>query len=156
MTLVESSMASEDFTSKLRPHPDAGGSLVLTSERQQSHINVEALSKHLFGNNYFERQQRILNIVRNEKIFSKANQANLSRPDRYKLGLTRGKRMRQLMDVHDWNDDDLLTAEYLVDDIQPFHLHVALSVETSAYTKPKNPSSIYSSLKRVSIAECLN
>lgn len=120
-------MASKDFTTKLRPHPDADGAVALTRERQQSNIDVDALSNHLFGTEYLERQQRILRILTGDSpIFSKANQANLSRPDRYKLGLARGKRMRQLMDEHKWNDDDLLMAEYLIDDIQPYHLHMSL------------------------------
>lgn len=115
-----------DFTSNLKSHPDADGKRILELERNGSNIDVEALSRHLFGIEYLERQQRILKIVQNEKIFSKTNQANLSRPDRYKLGLARGKRMRQLMDTHNWNEDELLIAEYLVDDIQPYHLHMAL------------------------------
>ena len=34
--------------------------------------------------------------------------------------------MRQLMDEHHWNNDDLLMAEYLIDDILPYHLHLSL------------------------------
>lgn len=34
--------------------------------------------------------------------------------------------MRQLMDEHKWNEDDLLMAEYLCDDIMPYHLHLSL------------------------------
>jgi acyl-CoA oxidase len=119
-------MAERDFTAALRPHPDADGAKILSAERQRSAIDVDQLSSHLFGEVYLERQQRILNIIQKEKIFSKATQANLSRPDRYKLGLARGKRMRQLMDEHRWNEDDLLMSEYLIDDLQPFHLHMSL------------------------------
>jgi len=119
-------MKPQDFTTALRPHPDADGAIILQRERQQSPVNAERLSKHLFGSQYLQRQQRILDIVGHEKIFSKATQANLSRPDRYKLGLARGKRMRQLMDEHRWDDDDLLMAEYLMDDVQPYHLHLSL------------------------------
>ena len=113
-------MAQRDFTGGLRPHPNADGSSILAHERQRSDIDSEELSRHLFGSTYLERQQRILSIVQQEKIFSKNVQANLSRPDRYKLGLARGKRMRQLMDKHHWDEDDLLMAEYLIDDVQPY------------------------------------
>ena len=117
----------EDFTSRLRPHPDADGAVALVRERQQSDVDVDKLSTHLFGKQFLERQQRILQIILgNGKIFSKANQANLSRPDRYRLGLARGKRMRQLMDEYGWGGDDLLMAEYLIDDLQPYHLHMSL------------------------------
>lgn len=139
-------MAQKDFTAALKPHPWANGSSILQAERQRSDINVNELSSHLFGLKYLERQQRILDIVKNEKVFSKSNQANLARPDRYKLGLARGKRMRQLMDKHGWTEDDLLMAEYLVDDTMPYHLHLSLfnsairmqtSDEQAAYWIPK-------------------
>lgn len=113
-----------DFTYGLKPYIDGGKTL--TEERQRSTIDVEELSRHFFGRPHLERQGRVLQIVQQERIFSKTNQANLSRPDRYKLGLARGKRMRQLMDKHGWDDDDLLMAEYLIDDIQPYHLHMSL------------------------------
>lgn len=115
-----------DFTSNLRPHPDADGKSILQRERDGSNIDVNELSEHLFGTSYLERQRRVLTILEKEKIFSKTNQANLSRPDRYKLGLARGKRMRQLMDIHNWDEDELLMAEYLIDDNHPYRLHIAL------------------------------
>ena len=87
-------MAQKDFTSNLRPHPDADGSAILDHERHRSNINDVELSNHLFGLTYLERQRRVLNALMKDKVFSKTNQANLSRPDRYKLGLARGKRMR--------------------------------------------------------------
>lgn len=119
-------MPPNDFTSGLRPHPNANGSAILAQERQRSNIDVSELSDHLFGSTYLDRQRRVVAILQNEKVFSKSNQANLSRPDRYKLGLARGKRMRQLMDKHQWDEDDLLMAEYLCDDIMPYHLHLSL------------------------------
>jgi acyl-CoA oxidase len=119
-------MPRNDFTSTLRPHANANGSEILASERQRSNINSDELSNHLFGAEYLNRQQRVVEILQKERVFSKSNQANLSRPDRYKLGLARGKRMRQLMDKHNWNEEDLLMAEYLTDDIMPYHLHLSL------------------------------
>ncbi len=119
-------MARPDFTDALQPHPDANGAKMISKERQRSAIDIDELSTHLFGTTYLQRQQNVLNILKPERILSKDNQANLSRPDRYKLGLARGKRMRQLMDIHGWNEADLLMAEYLVDDLQPYHLHLSL------------------------------
>jgi acyl-CoA oxidase len=135
-----------DFASSLNPHPDADGTKILTSERCRSDVHTSELSIHLFGTEYLERQSRVLRIISQEEVFSKTAQANLSRPDRYKVGLARGKRMRQLMDTHKWNDQDLLMAEYLVDDIQPYHLHMSLftaamreqcSPEQQTYWMPK-------------------
>jgi len=135
-----------DWSNDLKPAASADGAKTLAEERQKSQIGVDELSDHLFGHAYLERQDRVLKIVQREKIFSKTNQANLSRPDRYALGLARGKRMRQLMDVYNWTEDDLLMAEYLVDDVQPYHLHMSLfagamkeqcSEEQRRYWQPK-------------------
>ncbi|KIW06482.1 uncharacterized protein PV09_02918 [Verruconis gallopava] len=115
-----------DFTAKLRPSSELDGALILTRERNGSRIDVKNLSLHLFGQQYLDRQARVLDVVIKEKLFSKTTQYNLSRPDRYRLGLARGKRMRQLMDEHQWDEEDLLMAEYLVDEIQPYHLHMSL------------------------------
>lgn len=135
-----------DFTANLKPHPSADGSAILTSERARSALSSTALSTHLFGSEYLSRQSRILSALQQDDVFNKTNQANLSRPDRYKLSLARGKRMRQLMDKHGWNNDDLLMAEYLIDEPQPYHLHMSLfaaamrdqtSDEQKAYWQPK-------------------
>ena len=104
-------MAQKDFTSLLKPHPDADGASILAKERQRSNVDVDELSEHLFGKQYLDRQRRVLEAIKRDKIFSKSNQANLSRPDRYRLALARGKRMRQLMDEQSWEEDDLLMAE---------------------------------------------
>lgn len=136
----------DDWSKQLKPHPDANGAEILGRERQRSSVNVDALSQHLFGDQYLSRQARVTAILSSEKIFDKTQQANLSRPDRYLLGLARGKRMRQLMDKHNWDNDDLLMAEYLIDDILPYHLHISLfqaamreqcSAEQAAYWIPK-------------------
>ncbi|ETN40917.1 uncharacterized protein HMPREF1541_05197 [Cyphellophora europaea CBS 101466] len=135
-----------DWSRDLKPAAGADGAEILRYERQRSSIDVNALSTHLFGKVYLERLARVSGILQKDKIFSKANQANLSRPDRYVLGLARGKRMRQLMDEHGWDNDDLLMAEYLIDDILPYHLHMSLfaaamkeqcSEEQRQYWQPK-------------------
>lgn len=115
-----------DWSLELKPSASADGASIIASERARSNINVEKLSEHLFGKAYLERQNRVVSILSKEKVFSKAQQANLSRPDRYALGLARGKRMRQLMDEHQWQEEDLLMAEYLADEINPYHLHLSL------------------------------
>ena len=115
-----------DWSKDLKPAASADGAAILSRERQKSDVDVEKLSESLFGKAYLERQRRIVEILGKEKVFSKATQANLSRPDRYALGLARGKRMRQLMNEHRWSEEDLLMAEYLIDDILPYHLHISL------------------------------
>nr|KAK5447743.1 hypothetical protein LTR18_003324 [Exophiala xenobiotica] len=136
---------SSDFSSRLKPAPPEGAATI-QQERARSDLDADKLGQHLHGKTYLHRQQRILAIIVKEKLFDKSQQANLSRPDRYKLGLARGKRLRQLQDVHRWDDEDFLMAEYLVDDVQPYHLHISLFTaaireqsndEQRAYWMPK-------------------
>jgi acyl-CoA oxidase len=135
-----------DWALQLKPHPSADGASIIAAERAKSNINIAKLSETLFGKEYLSRQARVVKILESEPIFSKAQQANLSRPDRYALGLARGKKMRALMDEHSWSQEDLLMAEYLTDEINPFHLHLSLfanamreqcSPEQAAYWIPK-------------------
>lgn len=114
-----------DFTLNLKPR-SPGGPETIAKERACSEINVPELSQHLLGHEFLERQQRVLSFLENDKIFSKTSQMNLSRPDRYKLGLARGKRLRQLVEKHSWSEDDYELAKYLVDDSSPYTLHTTM------------------------------
>lgn len=119
-----------DFTDKLHPsQPD--GPTTLARERAQSNISVEELGQHLLSSDGFlERQTRILPILQLEPLLSKDQQQNLSRPERFKLGLARAKLLRRLADQHQWSHDDHKMAEYLVDDVSPYMLHMEMFVTT--------------------------
>ncbi|KAJ5924500.1 hypothetical protein N7466_008687 [Penicillium verhagenii] len=119
-----------DFTDKLRPsQPD--GHTTLACEREQSSISVDELGHHLFSSDGFlERQARILSIVQREPLLAKDKQQNLSRPERFKLGLARAKLLRRLVDHHQWSHEDYKMAEYLVSDVSPYFLHLEMFVTT--------------------------
>ncbi|KAJ5132581.1 hypothetical protein N7448_006739 [Penicillium atrosanguineum] len=119
-----------DFTDRLRPsQPD--GPTTLARERGQSNVSVNELGQHLLSSDGFlERQTRILPILRREPLFSKEKQQNLSRPDRFKLALARAKLLRRLTDQYKWSHDDYKMAEYLVDDVSPYFLHMEMFVTT--------------------------
>lgn len=110
-----------DFTDSLRP---AESSIELRNkERARSDIDVKQLAEHLLSRDGFlERQKRMLAIVEVQPVFSKKNQLNLSRPHRYHLGLARAKALRRLTVEHGWTKDDHTMAEYLVDEMSPYHL----------------------------------
>lgn len=119
-----------DFTDKLPPAEPSGPS-ILSKEREQSNIPVKELSEHLLSRNGFlERQARILPILENDPLFSKARQQNLSRPERYHLGLARGKKLRRLTDQHGWSEEDHAMAAYLCDDVSPYMVHVDMFITT--------------------------
>ncbi|CAH0058043.1 unnamed protein product [Clonostachys solani] len=122
-------MAQNSWVDQLKPSlPD--GPSTLAHERGGSSIDVDAFAQHVLGGEYLQRQQQVLEILQKEKVFSKEKQANLSRPERYMLGLARGKRMRQLQDKHGWSDDDHEMAKYLVDEISPFQLQNTMFRQT--------------------------
>ncbi|RFU26179.1 hypothetical protein B7463_g10158, partial [Scytalidium lignicola] len=85
----------KDFTSALRPaQPD--GATTLAQERARSSIPVRELTDHIFTPEFLECQARITAILEQDPLFSKTTQANLSRPDRYHLGLARAKKLQRL------------------------------------------------------------
>ena len=95
-----------DFTDHLQPAKPTGPD-TLAKERSQSSIPVDALGSHLLSDDGFlERQERILQVVQKEKLLSKETQQNLSRPDRYKLGLARAKLLRRMQDKLGWKEED--------------------------------------------------
>lgn len=102
-----------DFSDDLKPAaPD--GATVLSKQRQESELPTQELAQHLFTrNNFLERQQRVLKVLESQPIFSKRKQQNLSRPERYHLGLARAKTIRRLSEKHKWNAEDDKVAEWV-------------------------------------------
>jgi acyl-CoA oxidase len=92
-----------DFTDNLRPsYPD--GPTTPALERASSKLCVEELSQHLLSHDGFlERQNKLLQLLQNEPLLSKGQQFNLSRPERFKLGLARAKLLQRLADKHQWS-----------------------------------------------------
>ncbi|KJF60106.1 acyl-CoA oxidase [Coccidioides immitis RS] len=118
-----------DWSAALRPAPP-GGATIIAQERARSIIPVDQLAGYLLTPDFLERQDRVLKVLLKEPVFKKANQANLSRPDRYKLGLARGKKIRQLKEKLGWDEEDYHMAAYLCDDVLPYHLHTAMFITT--------------------------
>ncbi|KAL2786977.1 acyl-CoA dehydrogenase/oxidase C-terminal [Aspergillus keveii] len=119
-----------DFTDSLRPAQPSGPES-LAKERAGSPLAIDELSTHLLGRDgLLARQSKVLPILLSEPLFCKSTQQNLSRPERYKLGLARGKLLRRLADKHAWTPEEHETAEYLVDDVSPYMLHMGMFVTT--------------------------
>lgn len=120
---------STNWVDELKP-AEPNGADTITAERARSNIDVELLSEHLLGREFLERQARILPLLENQKLFSKEQVSNLSRPDRYFLGLARGKKIRQMKDKYMWDDEDHEMAKYLIDDVSPYQLQVTMFRQT--------------------------
>ncbi|KJX95356.1 acyl-CoA oxidase like protein [Zymoseptoria brevis] len=135
-----------DFSDNLKPASPTGPE-ILSQEREHSNVPVDELAQHLLSrNDFLKRQERIIPILEKERVFSKAKQQNLSRPDRYQLGLARAKQLRRLADKHSWDEEDQSMSKYLVDDVSPFMVHDSMfpqtvkeqgSEEQRAYWMPK-------------------
>jgi acyl-CoA oxidase len=115
-----------DFSHELKPAEPQGPD-ILAQERGKSTIDVQQLAQHLFNRgDHLQRQRRVLNIIERRPIFSKKNQLNLSRPDRYHLALARSKELRRLSLQHGWSLDDYKMAQYLVGEVAPYTLHTVM------------------------------
>ena len=114
-----------DFTDHLKPAHD--GTATLQAERNGSGIHVDELANHLLSRDGFlERQQKVLNVLSQDKLFDKDQQLNLSRPERYHLGLARAKAIQRIMRREAWSPADYSMAEYLNDEMSPYFLHMSM------------------------------
>lgn len=119
-----------NFPDSLTPANPTGPSTLATA-RATSNLPIPELSDHLLSrHNFLARQTRILPLLEADPVFNKRKQQNLSRPDRYRLGLARAKKLRRLADQHAWTDLDSEMAAYLVDDVSPYMVHVSMFVTT--------------------------
>ncbi len=111
-----------DFTVKLKPSEPQGPD-ILRAERARSHVNVSQLAHHLLHrDDFLARQERVLAVVEKNPLFSKTTNLNLSRPDRYHVGLARAKEVRRLALRERWSSDDRHMAHYLLDEVSPYAL----------------------------------
>lgn len=117
-----------DFTDALKPAQD--GTAILTAERSGSDVPIEALSNHLFSSAYLERQSRVLKILETDPLFQKQKQYNLSRPERYQLGLARAKKLKRYAEEYGWSIEDHEMGQYLCDDVSPYMVHFAMFATT--------------------------
>ncbi|KAH8730270.1 hypothetical protein GQ44DRAFT_607419 [Phaeosphaeriaceae sp. PMI808] len=119
----------QDFTNHLKPAHN--GTATLQAERDGSALHVAELAGHLLARDGFlERQERILKVLEREKLFSKDQQLNLSRPERYHLGLARAKAIQRIVRREGWSHEDYSMAEYLNDEMSPYFLHMSMFVTT--------------------------
>ena len=113
----------------LKPNSPQGSEL-LTTERNNSNVNVDQLSTFLFTQEGLDRKARVLKILQSEQVFDKSQNYFASRIDRFETALARAKRMRQVAVKHNWTQDDRLTANDLVSEPGPYGLHESMFLIT--------------------------
>lgn len=108
-----------DFTDHLLPASPRGPE-ILFQERAQSDVPINELAHLLLSrNDFLRRQEKILPLLENHVLFRKVKQPNLSRPERYQLGLARAKTLRRWAVRLGWDEEDWNVAGYLCDDVSP-------------------------------------
>lgn len=110
---------------KLTPSGPQGSEL-LEQERAQSNVPVKKLSEFLFSKQVLERQGRLLDILKAEKVFNKSQNYFDGREARFQTALARAKRMRQLAVQHRWSQDEYMMASELISEPGPYGLHASM------------------------------
>ena len=86
------------------------GSELLAQEREQSNIPVDKLANFLFTKEILERQAKILEILKAERVFDKSQNYFDGRAERFQTALARAKRLQQLSVRYKWSKDEYQTA----------------------------------------------
>ena len=102
------------------------GSELLAAERAASNIPVEKLSKFLFTEQVLDRQDRLLEILKAEKVFEKTQNYFDGRADRFVTALARAKRLRQLAVQHKWSTEEFQMSTELISEPGPYGLHASM------------------------------
>lgn len=113
------------WVKKLAPSGPQGSEL-LTQERAQSSVPVEKLSEFLFTKEVLALQEKVLKVLKSEKVFDKSQNYFAGREDRFQTALTRAKRMRQLAVENRWSQDEYIMASELISEPGPYGLHASM------------------------------
>ena len=114
-----------EWVKKLTPSGPQGSEL-LAMERAKSNINVDKLSVFMFGQDYLNRQAKILAILEKEPVFDKGQNHFMGRVEKFPVALGRAKRMRQLQVEHKWDMEDYKIADSLISEPGPYGLHASM------------------------------
>ncbi|KAH9452350.1 hypothetical protein MJO28_008778 [Puccinia striiformis f. sp. tritici] len=106
------------------------GSKLLHIERSHASFDSKALSLYLYGTPYLEQLNRILSIVQVEEAFDKKRLNYQGRDAVFRHSLRKDKRLVQIAKEHNWNEEDMMMAEMLIDMPGPFSLHKTMFLKT--------------------------
>jgi len=119
-----------DWVKQLKPSGVQGHEL-LKAERENSNVPVQELEVLLHTQDVIDRRERILKILKAEKVFDKSQNYFMGRIDRFERALAREKRLRNLKKQHNWTTDEFQAAADLVGEPGPYGLHDTMFKVTS-------------------------
>lgn len=111
-----------DWVKQLKPS-GAQGHELLAAERASSSIPVQKLEELLHTKEVIDRKQKLLSILKAEKVFDKSQNYFMGRTDRFERALAREKRLRILKKHHNWDLEEFRTATELIGEPGPYGLH---------------------------------
>ncbi|PYI31634.1 acyl-CoA oxidase [Aspergillus indologenus CBS 114.80] len=118
-----------DWVQALKP-ADPQGSHLLQEERAQSNVAVDKLGELLHTKDFLDRQDKILSILKSEKVFDKSDNHTLGRTERIQRSLAKAKRLHQLAEQNRWSDAEFHTANDLLSEPTPYGLHATMFLVT--------------------------
>lgn len=76
--------------------PSPNGTEILQRERAKATFDSEELARYIHGDEYLERQERLLQILESEPIFDKSNVYYQGRDVKFRESMAKAKRMVQV------------------------------------------------------------
>ncbi|KAK2800094.1 fatty-acyl coenzyme A oxidase [Onygenales sp. PD_10] len=131
------------------------GSELLQQERDSSNISVEKLSELIHTKAVLDRQEKILAVMKEEKVFDKSQILSMGRVERLKASLGKAKRLQQLRQQYNWTYEDFVMANDLLSEPTPYALHASMFLVTLRnQTTPEQQKLFLEPAERYEIIGC--
>ncbi|KAG0258688.1 hypothetical protein BG011_003146 [Mortierella polycephala] len=112
------------------PPSEPQGSDLLAQERARTTFSAHDLSNYLYGEEYLERQEKMLTLIEDEPAFDKSNRYFLGRTERFAGALKKDHALVKLAQEQKWNAEEFMQADLLIDESGPFGLHRSMFMPT--------------------------
>jgi acyl-CoA oxidase len=114
-----------DWVKQLKPSGPQGSEL-LAAERAKSNVPVEKLNELLLTKDIIQRKEKILGLLKAEKVFDKSQNYFSGRMERFERALAREKRLQLMKRENNWSFEEYRTAAELVGEPGPYGLHESM------------------------------
>jgi len=78
------------------PLPQPSGSQILARERSKATFDSDELARYIHGDEYLDRQDRLLKILESEPLFNKSDVYYQGRDEKFRASMAKAKRMIQV------------------------------------------------------------
>ncbi|KAF2280559.1 acyl-CoA oxidase [Westerdykella ornata] len=117
------------WVKQLKPSGPQGSEL-LAAERASSNLPVEQLSELLFTKEGLARKNKVLSVLKSEKLFDKTPNYYLGRTEHFQSAVRRAKALRNLRVKNNWTLEEYRLANELISEPLPYSLHDGMFVVT--------------------------